>query len=244
MSGPLLIVRLTMPIQLQCDRIVLSHYSTSHAVTNYAVCLQLFAPIITLLAAASQPLWPMFTAARSKGEQGPNLGRILTLFLLGSIVVSGILVLLADPIGNIVGGKQVHLGSALPFAAGVTTVIESISLPIAMAVMDPRGVRFTAVCALIATPTNVVLSIWLAKTMGAPGPLYATCIAAGLLQGLPVFWYYQRRNRAEIDAIESGEGLPDYELISYDARHRYSKRRRHAPSLHRRRHRQREEWWL
>ena len=192
-SGPMLVTTLVTPIALQCDRIVLSHVSTEQALANYSVLLQIIAPALALIAASSQPLWPIYASARSRNEAGPPLSRILLLFCGGAVLAGAVLAAVADPIGHLIGDSQIDLGVALPVAGGLFVVVSAAAYPLAMYLMDPYGVRFVAICSATALPVNVVLTIVLAQHIGAAGPLVASIAVGALLQTAPALLYVRLR---------------------------------------------------
>lgn len=185
MSGPMLAVSLSLPLALQSDRIVLSHVGSAHDVANYAVSIQLFAPIAALIGAAAQPLWPIYTVARKEGTRGPNLLKVVGVFLVTCLLACGAVVLVADPLGHIIGGDQINLGLLLPLANGLAVSVQAVAFPMAMAMMEPEGLRVVGASALVALPVNVALSIVLASTLGAAGPLIATFLVGLFVQTLP-----------------------------------------------------------
>ncbi|HLY34124.1 MAG TPA: oligosaccharide flippase family protein [Jatrophihabitantaceae bacterium] len=195
-SGPMLVITLGIPLALQSDRIVLSHVSSSQAVAEYSVAVQIFAPVVALIAASAQPLWPIWIQARAQGKSGPGLTTVLAIFCGATALISLVLVVISDPIGHIIGGRSMNLGVLLPVSAGLAMVMQSAAYPVAMALMDPRGIRFVAVCTLIAVPLNVGLSVVLAEHIGAPGPLLATFIVGVLVQTLPGVIYANGRSSA------------------------------------------------
>ena len=196
LSGPMLITSLCVPITFCTDRIVLSHVSTEEAVANYSVVLQLCAPIIALIVAAAQPLWPMFTEARSRGEHGPRLGKVFLAFGAGTMVCGAALVLLADPIGHVIGGDRINLGYVLPAVAALVMVLLAIAYPLSMSLVDPAGARFVAICAVITLPTNILMSTWLSAELGAVGPLLSLLIVSTSVQVVPILIFSRRRERS------------------------------------------------
>jgi O-antigen/teichoic acid export membrane protein len=195
-SGPMVVLTLCVPVILQSDRIVLSHVSTKQVLANYTITLQIFAPVAALVAAAALPLWPMWIRARARGEQGPSVGKVAAVFCGATAAVCALLVLIADPLGHVIGGDPIHLGVALPGAAGLAITMQAVALPVGMALRDPQGLRFVAVCTAIALPTNIALAVALAELEGGPGPLVATSLVTLFVQILPAAWFLRRRNRA------------------------------------------------
>ena len=196
MSGPVLIITLSTPIALQSDRIVLSHVSTTQAVAEYSIAFQIFAPALVLIAASAQPLWPIYTQARSQGKRGPSVVRILGLFCAIAVVAGGALALVANPVAAVTGGHHVHISPLLAIAGGLAVVTAAASYPVAMSLMDPVGVRFVVWCTAIALPLNIGLSIIMGKQLGAPGPLLASCIVGILVQAVPGLIYSRDRQTA------------------------------------------------
>ncbi|MEO6884809.1 MAG: hypothetical protein ABI232_00790 [Jatrophihabitantaceae bacterium] len=194
-SGPMLVINLAVPVAFQSDRIVLSHVSTVQAVANYSVVLQIFAPVMALIVAAAQPLWPIYTKARSQGQRGPQLTKILLVFFAGTVLCSGTLVLIADPVGHLIGGDMVSLGHFLPFTAAMAMGVLAIAYPLAMSLVDPAGLRFVATCAVLTVPVNIGFSVFLARHLGAPGPLIALFVVSLTLQVIPALFYARRREQ-------------------------------------------------
>jgi O-antigen/teichoic acid export membrane protein len=182
------VLSLAVPLAVASDRVVLSHVSSARQVADYGVCLQIFAPVMALIAAAGAPLWPIYVAAKSKGTVGPRVARTTGLFVAGTIAVCAVLVPLSGPIGDIVGDGKVDLGTLLPVSAALMTVAYALAYPIGMVLTSPSELRFMAVMNSIALPLNLVASIILGHALGAPGPMLAsTGLGIGLC--LVGVWY-------------------------------------------------------
>ena len=197
LAGPMVIAQLTVPIAVQSDRIVLSHVSTEVALASYTIAVQIFAPVLALVSAAALPLWPIYTAARSKGETGPRLSTVVSAFALLAAVLCAVLIVLADPLGSFIGAGRVELGWILPIAAALSVLVQVISFPLAMYLMDAPGVRFTAIVNVLALPVNIGLTIIFAQQLGAPGPLFATAVSGLVMLIIPALIYIRRRKRTD-----------------------------------------------
>jgi O-antigen/teichoic acid export membrane protein len=211
-AAPALIIALAVPAALQSDRLVLSHFSTESQLAEYAVSMQIFAPLLGVLAAIAQPLWPMFTRARAEGAEPPGLVQITTVFSACAAVLCAGLVVLADPVGRVIGGDDIELGIALPLANAAVVVATAATLPLAMAMRDAPALRFVATCCVIGLALNLPLSIVLADHLGAPGPLVASALVGVLVQILPAALYYRRHHGAGAppsDPDEPDEPAPD-----------------------------------
>lgn len=196
LSLPMLITSLAVPVAFAGDRIVLSHVSTEEAVANYSVVLQLCGPIIALIVAAAQPLWPMYTKARAAGEHGPGLAKVFLAFGGVTLFLGAGLVAFADPIGRLIGGDRINIGYFLPLVAALVMILLAIAYPLSMSMVDPAGARFTAVCAVVTVPANLSMAVWLSREYGAPGPLLSLLIVSTTLQVIPVLLYSRHRRRS------------------------------------------------
>jgi O-antigen/teichoic acid export membrane protein len=195
-SGPMVVLTLCVPVILQSDRIVLSHVSTKQVLANYTITMQIFAPVSALIAASALPLWPMWIKARARGERGPSVVRVVALFCGAAGVLCALLVLIANPLAHVIGGARIHVGIALPVAAALAITMQAAALPVGMALRDPPGLRFVAVCTAVALPVNIGLAVGLAEVWGGPGPLVATFLVTLFVQTLPAAAYLRRRHRA------------------------------------------------
>ena len=218
MSGPVLLITLATPIALQSDRIVLSHVSTRQAVADYSVLFQIIAPAIALIAASAQPLWPVFAEARAQGRTGPSLTRLLMLFCGGGAVLGAALAAIANPVAELIGGDAISLGVLLPVSGALAVVTAAASYPVAMSLMDPERVRFGAFLTVLALPLNIGLSIWLARLVGASGPLLAT-VAVGIgVQAVPGLIYsrnWRAPGRHRPATVPEPELLASARAVSY-----------------------------
>ena len=210
-SGPMVVLTLCVPVILQSDRVVLSHVSTKQVLANYTITMQIFAPVSALIAASALPLWPMWIRARAQGVRGPSVVRVVAVFCGAAAAVCAVLVLVADPLGHVIGGPKIHLGVMLPFAAALAVTMQAAALPVGMALRDPAGLRFVAICTAIALPMNIALAVGLTRLWGGPGPLIATFLVSLFVQTLPATLYLRRRHSAERLA---GEAAVDDEHVA------------------------------
>jgi O-antigen/teichoic acid export membrane protein len=194
LSGWVFVSGLALPIALQSDRIVLSHVSTVRAVADYTIVFQIFAPVTALIIAAAQPLWPIYTQARSAGRSGPGIVRFTVLFVAATTVVCALLVAVAGPVARFIGGRaDVDVGVLLPVSAALLAVVQALVSPLAMTLFDPAGVRVVAIVNVVALPINLGLSIWFAERVGAAGPLLATALVVAVVQAAPLAVYARNR---------------------------------------------------
>ncbi|MCW2543739.1 MAG: polysaccharide biosynthesis protein [Frankiales bacterium] len=201
---PMLITSLALPIAFLADRVVLSHVSTDIQVARYALVLQLFSPVTGLIMSTAQPLWPMFTRARATGGAGPQMAVILSGFLGATVVISAVLVLLADPIGSVVSDHRISLGVGLPALAAGVTLLQAALFPLTMSMADPAGARIVAISTVLSVPANLALSIYWGHAWGAPGPMLSMLVVSVVLQLVPWAVFSVRRHGS---GVQIGLGL-------------------------------------
>ncbi len=109
---PRLILTVSMALAVTTDRLVLSHVSTPHDLTEYSVVSQIFAPVLALIAATASPLWSISVAARARGQAGPSLPRMVAVFTAAAAAICAGLVVISDVVGGVIGGEEVQLGVA------------------------------------------------------------------------------------------------------------------------------------
>ncbi|MFL6159913.1 MAG: lipopolysaccharide biosynthesis protein, partial [Marmoricola sp.] len=192
---PVMITQLCIPIAFAGDRLILSHVSTEYQVSKYSLLLQIFVPITGLIVAAAQPLWPMFTRARVNGEGMPRMRLILVAFVVGTALVSLVLVIISPPLGKAISGGEIDLGYALPALTAVVACMQALVVPMSMGMVDPKGVRFVAIWSVIAVPVSLVVSIWFASMWGATGVMLSAAFVGGSVQLIPIAIYSVRRSR-------------------------------------------------
>ncbi len=183
-AGPAFLVSALLPLAVQSDRLVLSHFSTTRALAEYSLGAQIFTPIAAVVAAAGQSLWPRFAEARARGER-PHLIALVGSFGAVAAVASALLAVCAPVIVDYVAGGQIKLGGLTLLAFCLVNVAVAVQYPLGIWLTDPAGLRFQAFMVALALPVNVGLSIALAKPAGAAGPVLATAAAILALQGVP-----------------------------------------------------------
>jgi len=193
LSLPVMVTTVCIPLAFCSDRIVLSHVSTGEAVTQYSIVLQIFSPVSALILASAQPLWPMYTKARLSGVRGPDIRKVLTAFVVGTLGISVAVALVADPLGRVIGGSELRLGHLLPALAALVVLVQAIAFPLSMTMMDSEGARFVAWCAVLSLPLNIAASVWLSSDLGAAGPLISAVLVSVVVQVLPVLLFIRRR---------------------------------------------------
>jgi O-antigen/teichoic acid export membrane protein len=186
-AAPMVLITLGLPVALQSDRLILSHFGTRTDLTRYALVATLYVPAWSIVSSAGMSLWPRFArlGASSRVEQKREYRRLFPAFLAVGVIGAAALVVLGPPATRLWASGEGDGGLALWSSFGLLLAVQAAHLPGAMFLTSPKGLRFQAVCVLLMCFANVPLSVGLASAWGAVGPVLASALTILCLQLLP-----------------------------------------------------------
>lgn len=208
-AWPMLIQMVALPLAMQSNRLILSHTSGVSELSTYSLASQMFNPIFSVSVAASMALWPVFARARKTGiaEVSPmKLSLIFGAFALVAVTAMSI----ASPfLAQLASGGVIELPLVLILAFSVLMVAQAAKSPLGMYMTDARGLRFQAYMAIAMLPVNVGLSIVLAISLGAVGPVIGSIVGVVIFQLFANWLYVSRdqRRRRSTGVVEGGAQL-------------------------------------
>ncbi len=190
-AGPMLAQMLALPVALQTDRLLLSHLAGTAELAQYNLGAQLFGLVVQTINSAGIALWPVFAAARARGQLRSPLpaaaaftGGGLALALALAAILPWVTPVLTD--GRVRLDGWVVAGFVL-FVAG-----QAAKYPLGMYMTDRAGLRFQVAPILVMVPVNLGLS-WVATlALGAAGPILGSGVCVLACQVLPNLWYVRR----------------------------------------------------
>jgi O-antigen/teichoic acid export membrane protein len=183
---PMFMLSVGLPIGLQCDKFVISHRLPARALSEYALCSQLYAPSWLVMSAAAFSLLPVFTRRRAKGLPHRQLwSRLIIAFGLTSMVLGAAFTLAAPFLARLITSGRVHIGLDLRLAFAALLVVQTTGLVSAMVLNRPAEMRIQAYCVVAMMVSNVALSWVFAGHVGVAGPVIASALTVGLLMTLP-----------------------------------------------------------
>lgn len=192
-AAPMFVIMVALPIALQSDRLILSHRSGAVELTQYALAVQVYASVWSVLYSAGISLWPLFARRGAQGDdlRRPWLNAIRGFFVSGAL--AGALLLVVLPlIVSVVGGGTVKAPMILAASFAALLIVQTAHLPSAMLLTKPTHLRFQALCVLIMLVINVCLSWVLARPIGAAGPVIGSVAAIAVAQLVPGLWMARR----------------------------------------------------
>jgi O-antigen/teichoic acid export membrane protein len=202
-------IMLGTTVALQSDRIILSHRASAQQLAKYALGMQFYAPIWSVVVAAGLAMWPVFSANREDRQSGARtFRRCMTLFGGLALVLGCCLALAGAWAADIVSGGRLELSFFLLVCFGAVLFFQTCQLVPGMFLTDLAGLRWQALCVGVMAVLNVSLSWWLAGALGAPGPLIGTAISVCLAQLLPGLVLVRRRLSTSGIAVLPPSGRP------------------------------------
>lgn len=188
-STPALVIWVFLPLAYQTDRIVLDHFSTSAQLASYNVACQIFTPVLSIVTLGSASLWGYYSQRRIEGtlpSQRAFAQASLALAAAGFFL--GVAYAIVTPgLSQLVTGDRVSVSSGLALAFALFMVVQSFHQPSAMLQTDVPGLRFNAAAVVAMTVLNIVLSIALARSLGAAGPVLASALSLTVALAIPSF---------------------------------------------------------
>lgn len=195
-AWPTLVQLVALPIAMQTDRIVLSHVSSLGELAEYSLASQMFTPVGAVVAAAGVALWPVFARARAKGTPTVSPHALAWSFGAAAVVVCTAIALASPWLARVASGGQITVGIGVVVAFSALMIGNALKNPYGNYMTTPAGLRFQAFIIVFAVlPVNLVLSIWLGREFGAPGPVVASALTVAAFQWLPNGWWVRRDQR-------------------------------------------------
>jgi O-antigen/teichoic acid export membrane protein len=192
-AWPTMIQMVALPIAMQTDELVISHVSTTKALAEYNLASSLYLPVFQVVTAAGIALWPIFARARAHGGRTESSPMSLARgFGAGALLGCAVLTLASGWLVQLASGGAIHLGPGILLAFTVYEVVLAYRYPLGMYMTDAPGLRFQAYLILVMVPINLGISIVLARSFGASGPIIGSAIGILVFQAIP-FWFYVRR---------------------------------------------------
>jgi O-antigen/teichoic acid export membrane protein len=182
---PLFLLSVGLPLGLQSDQIVISHRLPPGALSEYALCSQLYLPGWAVLSTSAFALLPVFTRRRARGIPHRQLfWRLSGVFAAVSGAIGAAFVLLAPFVAHLISSGSVPLGLDLRLGFASLLIVQTLGLVSGMVLNRPEEMRIQAACVMVMMVSNLALSWWLAAAVGVAGPVIASAVTVGICMTL------------------------------------------------------------
>jgi O-antigen/teichoic acid export membrane protein len=208
-AAPAFVIMIGLPLALQTDRIIISHRSAAASLSDYSYAVQLYLPLWSVVSVAALGLWPIF-AGRGARDSGFRRAWVTAVLVLSSIgfAFAVLFLLLSRPIiGWMSGGSATpELPLVVSFAA--LLIVQSAHVGTGVMLINPRQLRFQAICVIVLVLTNVPLSWILTPRLGPTGPVLASAVTVLACQLIPGILVARRASSPEPHSDSAGDRPP------------------------------------
>jgi len=186
---PVLLATAGMVLMEQHGRFVLAIVGTSAALSEYALALQLYMPIYSVMYMAGTVFWPRFAVAV---ERGLWVQANIALISLGCGAAVGYLAF-ARPLSRVVSGNELVLSWPVVITLALLFIAQSAHLTQVNLLTDRRGFWWQAAMSLGALLLVVPISVSAVRLGGgAASPAVAMIIAVTCFQAIPGLFIARR----------------------------------------------------
>ncbi len=183
-AGPMTVITIGLPVALQSDRLLLSHLGTAGQLSEYALGILLYAPLLSVLTSAGVALWPRFALIREGARGRAAYLRSVRYFGLVGAIAAVSLVVAGPRSTSFWSGTHAHI-SLLWFAFGALLLVQTLHMPGGMFLTRPDELRFQAFLVALMLVLNLPLSVFLISVVGSAGPVLASAVAVAVTQLIP-----------------------------------------------------------
>jgi len=166
------VLQCAVTIGYSSDNIVIAQVLGAAAVALYAVPQKLFGFVSSIVSMGVNPLWPAYGEAMARGDVA-WVRRVffasLWLVLAITVPVCTLLALAGPWILRVAMGKSLHVQTSLLVVLAVWGVVNAVSLAVAMLLNGTGMVRVLTITSVIASLSNLALSIFLTRRFGVIG---------------------------------------------------------------------------
>lgn len=175
-AGPMLAILLMAPLGSNLDRLVLSHQSSASQLALYALAVQLFQPVLSVVGVLQQPIWADFAARRASRSLMSNrhLRSLTVLLSLGGLAVGGLMMMLVPLVSGIVSGQQIVVSWGLASLLALSLAVTVAYVPSSSFLTTDDGLRRQVGIVAVALVANLALTVLLTPRLGATGPVIGT----------------------------------------------------------------------
>jgi O-antigen/teichoic acid export membrane protein len=162
------------------DNIVITQILGAAAVAAYAVPQKLFSIVSTLVTIGSTPMWPAYGEAIARGDVEwvrNTFWRSIRWVMVVVCPISALLALFGPWIVRVVMGKSLRVPHALFIALAVWGVVAAASALMAVLLNGAGVLKSQTIIAVIASLSNLALSIFLTRRFGIIGVCLGSTIA-------------------------------------------------------------------
>jgi O-antigen/teichoic acid export membrane protein len=205
LGGLFFVLQIVGAIAFSADNFIIARTFGAVNVPEYSIPQRMFALITMMSGMLVAPLWPAYGEAISRGDMKwvrSTLRRSLLIVLAATSTASAVLLMLSHKLIYWWVGPRIHPPFFLLLGLAIWTVFNCCGDALASFLNGASVIRFQVVVASLFGAGCLSLKIYLIRRYGIEGIPWATIIAYGLLNVVPVCLYvprfiYRLQNPAE-----------------------------------------------
>jgi O-antigen/teichoic acid export membrane protein len=205
------VMQCAFAVAFSSDNIVIAQVLGAAAVAAYAVPQKLFSTVSMLVTLGILPLWPAYGEALARGDVAWMRKTFLnSLWLALAITISlGTLLAIAGPwILRVAVGKSLQAPMPLLVTLAVWGVVAAVSGVTSMLLNGAGVMKGQTIAAVIASLSNLALSIFFTRRLGVMGVCLGSILAQTFIT-LPVCFFLIRRLFRRLAEAKTETGLKD-----------------------------------
>jgi len=176
-GGLFFVLQITSAIQMQGDNIIIANMLGPSAVSQYAICMQLFMAVPMFMGLLWAPLWPAYREALASGDVDwikRVFFKSLKLAFLVGIPSALVLVFFGKDIIRLWVGDDVVPSMLLLVGCGLWLIFVLVGNVLAVFLNALQIIKIQIRVAIFTGFLNVVFSIFLINRIGVEGAIYGT----------------------------------------------------------------------
>jgi O-antigen/teichoic acid export membrane protein len=197
---PMIVISITVPLAMQSDRLVLSHFSEARELSEYSIAAQMYVPCFSIISMAAVALWPIFS--RSGSASITLWSKAIAALGAGGGFLAVSFVFLVGPVAHIITEGKLTVGLDLAAAFGSLLVVMACHQASAVLLTSPMHLAFQALCSTAMLVLNLALSIYLAPIFGASGVVWASVFGVFVTQLIPCIVKAKRFMRTSSELVK------------------------------------------
>nr|WP_235908989.1 oligosaccharide flippase family protein [Roseiconus nitratireducens] len=185
------VLQLCAAAAYQTDAIIVSHFSGLEAAAKLGLTSRLFLFVNSATVLLTGPLWPAFREASLLGDTEwvkKTYYKATTRCLAVSIVLTGILAVFFNPINQLWTGGECKPSILLILSVCIWSNLQVLGRIMAMLLNGLHVIRLQVICSTAMAILNVFLSIWLTRSLGAPGVVIGSIVSYTIVIVVPYLW--------------------------------------------------------
>ncbi|OZC83646.1 hypothetical protein CH254_22190 [Rhodococcus sp. 06-412-2C] len=186
-----MVMSLGMLFVFQSQRIILAHRSSVDQLAEFSLVAQYLIPVLALIVALSQALWPKYRNAGAK-LTFPIFRRHVGVFSFGGIVGSFVLCCVVVAVSRGLFGSTITVEWQTLLAASIYLTAMAAYQPCSMLLTHPDGLRVQSIITVVSSAASVATGVSLAPSLGSRGAFLAAGLCVVVFQLIPTYLVARR----------------------------------------------------